>query len=85
MPQSDVTFDAIIAFTAVDFPPPLIEALEERNKSQLESFVDEQDQWESLEEEERQLLLQKDEITQRMEAIAEELVQIWMGSKSMEG
>ena len=63
----------------------LIEALEERNKAQLDSFVDEQDQWDSMEEEDRQLLRQKDEITQRMETLAEEMVQIWMGAKSMDG
>lgn len=63
----------------------LIEALEERNKAQLDSFVDEEDQWDSMEEEERQLLRQKDEITKRMEVLAEEMVQIWMGAKSMDG
>ena len=63
----------------------LIEALEERNKAQLDSFVDEQDQWDSMEEEDRQLLRQKDEMTQRMETLAEEMVQIWMGAKSMDG
>jgi hypothetical protein len=39
-----------------------IEALEERNKAQLESFVNEQEQWESLEQWERELLLQKEAI-----------------------
>lgn len=63
----------------------LIEALEERNKSQLESFVDEQDQWDSMEEEERELLLQKDAIVERMGKLAEELVRFWMGAKSMDG
>ena len=63
----------------------LIEAMEERNKSQLESFIDAQDQWDSMEEEERQFLLQKDSIVQRMEEIAEDLVKIWMGAKSMDG
>ena len=63
----------------------LIEALEERNKAQLDSFVDEEDQWDSMEEEDQQLLQQKDELTQRMEDLAEEMVQIWMGAKSMDG
>jgi hypothetical protein len=36
-----------------------IAALQERNKSQLESFIDEQDQWDSMENEEQQLLLSK--------------------------
>ena len=63
----------------------LIEALEERNKAQLESFVDEQDQWDSMDQEDRELLLQKDDIIRRLEILAEEVVQIWMGAKSMEG
>jgi hypothetical protein len=58
-----------------------IEALEARNQAQLESFVDVQDQWDSLEPEERQLLESK----QKMEILAEELVQLWMGQKSMDG
>lgn len=62
-----------------------IEALEERNKAQLDSFVDEQDQWDSLEDFERKLLSSKDETVKRMEKIAEELLQLWMGAKSMEG
>ena len=63
----------------------LIEALEERNKSQLDSFIDEQDQWDSMEEEERLLLQQKESIIQRMEQLAEELVRMWMGTKSIDG
>lgn len=63
----------------------LIEALEERNKAQLESFIDEQDQWDSMEDEDRHFLQQKDEIVQRMEILAEEMVQMWMGAKSMDG
>ncbi|CAB9531248.1 expressed unknown protein [Seminavis robusta] len=47
----------------------LIEALEERNKAQLDSFVDEQDQWDSLEEEEREFLLQKDTILKRIDEL----------------
>lgn len=63
----------------------LIEALEARNEAQLESFVDEHDQWESLEAEEQELLKTKDEIESRMELLAEQLVQLWMSQKSMEG
>jgi len=62
-----------------------IEALEERNKAQLDSFIDEEDQWESMEEFERDLLNSKEEIVERMEKISEELLQMWMGAKSMEG
>ena len=63
----------------------LIEALEIRNESQLDSFVDKQDQWDSLEEEERILLQSKPTIEKRMEVLTEELIQLWMGSKSMDG
>ena len=62
-----------------------IEALEERNKAQLDSFVDEQDQWDSMEEEERQLLQSKSNIEKRLEQMTSELVNMWMGGKSMEG
>jgi hypothetical protein len=63
----------------------LIEALKTRNEAQLGSFIDQQDQWDSLEEEERQLLQSKDVILQRMEVLTEELIQMWMGQKSMDG
>eukprot|EP00978_Attheya_sp_CCMP212_P012057 scaffold29930_cov53-Attheya_sp.AAC.2 len=63
----------------------LIEAIEERNKAQLDSFVDAEDQWESLEEEERLLLRSKEEVVNTMDKLASELVQMWMGGKSMEG
>lgn len=63
-----------------------IEALEERNKAQLESFVDAQDQWDSMEEEEERRLLQsKADIERRLEQMTSELVSMWMGGKSMEG
>ncbi len=62
-----------------------IEALEERNKAQLDSFVDAQDQWDSMEEEERQLLQSKTDIERRLEQMTSELVNMWMGGKSMEG
>ncbi len=44
----------------------LIEALEERNKAQIYSFIDEEDQWNSMEESERQLLLSKDLVLSRL-------------------
>lgn len=69
----------------LEYQLSLIEALEERNKAQLESFVDEEDQWESMEEEDRDLLQSKPEIQDQMEALVSELVNNWMGQKSMEG
>jgi diphthamide biosynthesis enzyme Dph1/Dph2-like protein len=39
----------------------------------------------SMEEEERHLLQSKDAILQRMEVLSEELIQMWMGQKSMDG
>lgn len=63
----------------------LIEALEERNKAQLDSFVDEQDQWESLEEHERKLLSSKRRLEDRMEELVSELVNDWIGRKSLDG
>ncbi|KAL7484996.1 hypothetical protein ACHAW6_010586, partial [Cyclotella cf. meneghiniana] len=62
-----------------------IEALEELNKAQLDSFVNGQDQWDSMEEDERQLLRSKTDIEERLEHMTSELVTIWMGGKSMEG
>lgn len=63
----------------------LIEALEARNEAQLDSFVDEEDQWNSLEPEEQVMLDSKATIEARMEVLAEEMVQLWMGQKSMDG
>ena len=63
----------------------LIEALEARNESQIDSFVDEEDQWNSMEEEDRTLLQSKDSILERMELLTEQLIQLWMGQKSMDG
>jgi hypothetical protein len=59
--------------------------LEERNKAQLDSFIDEQDQWESLEEHERKLLSSKQRVEDRMEKLVSELVNDWMGRKSLDG
>jgi hypothetical protein len=62
-----------------------IEALEERNKAQIDSFIDEQDQWNSMEEHERQLLQSKVKIEKRLEQLTSELVALWIGEKSIEG
>jgi hypothetical protein len=62
-----------------------IEALEARNEAQLDSFIDKKDQWDSLEEEEKMLLESKESIVQEMEILTEQLIQLWMGQKSMDG
>ena len=50
-----------------------IQALEERNKAQIDSFVDEEHQWESMEEYERELLSSKEDIEKQLnELLAEE-------------
>jgi hypothetical protein len=63
----------------------LIEALEARNEAQFDSFIDKEDQWNSLEEEEKILLESKESIVQEMEILTEQLIQLWMGQKSMDG
>lgn len=63
----------------------LIEALEARNEAQLDSFVDKDGQWDSLGEEEKVLLESKESIIHEMEILAEQLVQLWMGQKSIDG
>ena len=63
----------------------LIEAIEERNKAQIYSFIDEEDQWNSMEEWEQELLSSKDALTQRMEQMTEELVLMFMGEKAKNG
>eukprot|EP00980_Cylindrotheca_fusiformis_P009204 scaffold2003_cov139-Cylindrotheca_fusiformis.AAC.20 len=62
-----------------------IEALEARNEAQLDSFVNEEDQWNSMEAEEQNLLKSKDEVIEKMETLAEQMVVLWMGQKSQEG
>ncbi len=49
-----------------------IQALEERNKAQLDSFVDEEDQWESMEEFERELLSSKEDIEKQLDELMSE-------------
>lgn len=63
----------------------LIEALEERNKAQLDSFIDKEDQWNSLEEYEKELLNSKEKVVERMDLLAEQMIMLWMGQKSQEG
>jgi len=63
----------------------LIEAIEERNKAQIYSFIDEEDQWNSMEEWEQELLSSKEALTQRMEQMTEELVLMFMGEKAKNG
>ena len=63
----------------------LIEALKERNRAQLDSFLDEEDQWESLEPEERDLLNSKESCEEKLEQLTSEMVDIWMTGKSLEG
>jgi hypothetical protein len=46
-----------------------IEAIEERNKAQLDSFIDVQDQWESLDIDEKELLLKKQSIMDAIEQL----------------
>mmetsp|Transcript_29152 Transcript_29152/g.33478 ORF Transcript_29152/g.33478 Transcript_29152/m.33478 type:complete len:135 (+) Transcript_29152:108-512(+) len=71
LPSDDSNIDAtrndLIAMLENDLL--LIGALEERNKAQLDSFVNEQDQWESMEEEERDFLSQKDDILSRLDQL----------------
>lgn len=45
----------------------LIEAIEERNKAQIFSFIDEEDQWNSMEQSERELLQNKNNIISRLQ------------------
>ena len=63
----------------------LIDALEERNAAQIYSFIDEEDQWNAMEEWERELLSSKEALTQRMEQLTEELVLMFMGEKAKNG
>ena len=43
-----------------------IEALEERNKAQLDSFIDEEDQWESMEDYEKELMSSKEDLEKQL-------------------
>jgi len=47
----------------------LIEAIEQRNVAQLGSFIDEKHQWDSMSQDERDLLLRKDFIVKRLEEL----------------
>jgi predicted nucleic acid-binding Zn-ribbon protein len=51
----------------------LLEALEVRNEAQIESFVDAEDQWESLEPEEQELLKSKVDLKERIDELMKEV------------
>ena len=72
----------LLLFTSICFP---YNTRQERNKAQLDSFVDEEDQWQSLEEDERDFLRSKDIIIQKMEVLAEQLVMLFIGQKMRNG
>ena len=63
----------------------LIEALKARNEAQLDSFVDEREQWESLEPGEQALLHSEEPLAERIDEITTMLVQEWMGEKIQDG
>ena len=46
-----------------------ISAIEERNTAQIDSFIDEQDQWDSMEEWERELLTEKQNIQKQFDEL----------------
>ena len=73
----------LLLFTSHRFVP--YNTRQERNKAQLDSFVDEEDQWQSPEEDERDFLRSKDIIIQKMEVLAEQLVMLFMGQKMRNG
>eukprot|EP00547_Thalassionema_nitzschioides_P002835 CAMPEP_0194223664 /NCGR_PEP_ID=MMETSP0156-20130528/35669_1 /TAXON_ID=33649 /ORGANISM="Thalassionema nitzschioides, Strain L26-B" /LENGTH=89 /DNA_ID=CAMNT_0038954891 /DNA_START=313 /DNA_END=582 /DNA_ORIENTATION=- len=50
-----------------------IEAIEERNKAQLESFNNEQDQWDSMTDWEQDLLTNKESHMKRIEVLTKRL------------
>ena len=47
----------------------LIEAIEERNKAQIYSFIDEQDQWDSMDKSEQELLISKELVLRRLKEL----------------
>ena len=48
-------------------------------------FIDEEDQWNAMDEYEKDLLSSKESITARMEQLTEELVLMFMSEKSKKG
>lgn len=85
--ESAVSIPAHIAqeMNSLQYQLSLIGALEERNRAQLDSFIDEEDQWNSLDNNEKELLQSKDKLEERMEELLSVLVSDWMGQKSLEG
>ena len=64
--ESNKTEDNEILISSLQNTLCSIEALEERNTAQMQSFIDEKDQWESLELYEQELLSSKEEILKRL-------------------
>ena len=64
--ESNKTEDNEILISSLQNTLCSIEALEERNTAQIQSFIDEKDQWESLELYEQELLSSKEEILKRL-------------------
>ena len=64
--ESNKTEDNEILISSLQNTLCSIEALEERNIAQIQSFIDEKDQWESLELYEQELLSSKEEILKRL-------------------
>lgn len=63
----------------------LIEALKGRNRAQLDSFVNANDQCVSLSADEKALLNSKDALEDRLEEIIADLINSGMGWKSLDG
>mgnify|MGYP000592641296 CR=1 FL=1 len=59
----------------VEYQLSLIEALQERNKAQLDSFIDEQDQWDSMEDSDQELLSSEEELITRLAELRVQLEQ----------
>ena len=64
--ESNKTEDNEVLISSLQNTLCSIEALEERNTAQIQSFIDEKDQWESLELYEQELLSSKEEILKRL-------------------
>ncbi|OEU07289.1 hypothetical protein FRACYDRAFT_251068 [Fragilariopsis cylindrus CCMP1102] len=64
--ESNKTEDNEVLISSLQNTLCSIEALEERNTAQIQSFIDEKDQWESLELYEQELLSSKEETLKRL-------------------
>ena len=74
--ESNKTEDNEILISSLQNTLCSIEALEERNTAQIQSFIDEKDQWESLELYEQELLSSKEEILKRLSELNLSLIHI---------